>query len=84
MSSQYNRETPVKSSLVRSLRSSSLVRFGAMSLALLGALFWARQKLISPTPRMAIADPPHVVEVQAEPQPEPQPQGVPTAAAGER
>lgn len=44
-------------SLVRALRGSSLVRFGALSLMVLGALFWARQKLISPTPRMAVADP---------------------------
>ncbi len=46
------------SSLANTRRGSSLLRFGMLSLTLLGALFWARQKLISPTPKMAIADPP--------------------------
>ena len=62
MPSRSNRANSGQSSLARSLRGSSLVRFGFMSLALLGALFWARQKLISPTPRMAVADPPHLAE----------------------
>lgn len=53
--------TRTKSPLARAFRGSSLVRFGALSLTILSALFWARQKLISPTPRMAVANPPATV-----------------------
>jgi hypothetical protein len=56
MTSRHDRST-ARGSLARSMGTSSLVRFGLLSLTLLGALFWARQKLISPTPRMAVADP---------------------------
>jgi hypothetical protein len=49
--------TGMVASLRRAGASSSLVRFGVLTLMLLGTLFWARQKLLSPTPRTAFADP---------------------------
>jgi len=73
MASQHGQPVGPRRALVRSLRGSSLVRFGALSLTVLGALFWARQKLISPTPRMAIADPQSL--------PAPAPHSLPVAGA---
>ena len=42
--------------MLRRLAAAFLASFTGMGLVL-GTLFWARQKLLSPTPRTAFADP---------------------------